>query len=120
MAKRQTVRAAPQQTKNRLSLPAPNDTQVRCYRTAGGRFVSYDGNGEKPKELQQYIATHNGEMPSYVPLPTDRTVFLIGDSSVKNRDKVVWKGKGRLPDRVLHFVNENGALPPHMSMCSHG
>lgn len=119
MPRHQMVRVAAPQTRNRQSVKAAG-TQVRCYYIGSDRFVPYDGRGEKPKELQQYITTHNGEMPPYIPLPTDKTVFIIGDSLMKNRDKVVWKGKGALPPAVLHFVNENGALPPHVAMCSHG
>ena len=120
MTKRQAVRAAPRQRKKRPSLGASGGKQVLCYCVAGGRFVSYDGNGAKPKELQQYITGHNGQMPPHIPLPTDRTVFVVGDSLVKNRGKVVWKGKGRLPKEVLQFVNENGALPPPTRMLSNG
>ena len=99
---------------------ASENTEVRCYSVAGDRFVQYDGSGKMPTEVVGYMAAHHGEMPPYIPIPAAKTVFIIGNTPVKTREKVVWDGKGQLPEAVLQFVNENGALPPHMSRCSHG
>jgi hypothetical protein len=86
----------------------------RLYQVCG-EYIQYNGLGPIPLKLDKYIQLHEGEFPPCIILPGSPLVFRIGspDSTTSVMRKIVWSGKGPLPEDVLEYLNENGALPPH-------
>jgi hypothetical protein len=86
----------------------------RLYQVCG-EYVQYNGLGAIPPKLDKYIQMHGGEFPPCIILPGTPLVFRMGspDSTVSVMRKIPWPGKGPLPEEVLEYLNENGALPPH-------
>jgi hypothetical protein len=86
----------------------------RLYQVCG-EYIQYNGLGPIPLKLDKYIQLHEGEFPPCIILPGTPLVFRIGspDSTTSVMRKIVWSGKGPLPEDVLEYLNENGALPPH-------
>ena len=93
------------------AVVAEPETEERLY-LAYGEYVQYGGVGDLPPKLVKYLQQHRGEFPPYIPLPRGPLTFLVGDPSVKVR-KLVWSGKGAIPEDVREYVNENGVLPQH-------
>ncbi len=90
----------------------PRDFEQRLYNLGHDGYVQYDGNGPRPKELVAYVASHRGNLPPFIPLPTRPTVFVLSEGYARKPRKAAWKGAGRLPREVIEFVVENGVLPP--------
>jgi hypothetical protein len=90
----------------------PEPFGQRLYHIGNGHYLQYNGKGAMPKELVQYVKQHDGEYPPFIPLPTAPTDFHLSELMLP-RMKVRWKGKGKLPDKVLDYVCDNGTLPPH-------
>ena len=90
--------------------------EERLYQISG-EYIQYNGVGAPPPRLAKYIQLHNGSFPSCIILPRTPLIFRLGgsDSAGIPALKVKWSGKGRIPDDVLEYLNENGALPPHVS-----
>lgn len=88
--------------------------EERLYQISG-EYIQYNGVGAPPAKLEKYIQLHNGSFPSCIILPRTPLIFRLGgsDSAGIPALKVKWSGKGRIPDDVLEYLNENGALPPH-------
>ena len=86
--------------------------QERLYVIKNGTYVQYSGTGAMPRELTQYIKTHDGEFPPYMPLPSSETTFYLGERFVCEK-RIRWAGKGKLPAVVLRYVEDNGTLPRH-------
>jgi hypothetical protein len=80
--------------------------EERLYALGGSKYVQYEGNDEMPDALKRYIEEHNGEMPPYIPLPCKFVEFRMEWGGI-----IPWSGQGRLPDRVIDYVKENGCLP---------
>jgi len=82
-----------------------------------GEYVQYNGSGPRPPKLEKYIQLHKGEFPPSIILPKTPLVFRFGssDSAPAFVRKIKWSGKGPIPEDVLEYLNENGALPPHSS-----
>jgi len=80
-----------------------------------GEYIQYGGSGPRPAKLEKYIKLHGGELPPCIILPCTPTVFRLGnpDSTLVPVRKLKWIGKGPIPEEVLEYLNENGALPPH-------
>ena len=80
-----------------------------------GAYIQYNGTGPRPAKLEKYIQLHNGELPPCIILPRRPQVFRVGssDTSPAFVRTIKWPGKGLLPEEVLEYLNENGALPPH-------
>jgi len=90
----------------------PKPREEKLYWMGIGVYVQYGGNGRKPSELKTFIENHRGEFPPYFPLPKGRTVFYLGERYIRE-EKIVWKGTGKLPEKILDYVREHGTLPPH-------
>lgn len=103
--KEAAVKAAP---------PTEPVVEERLYQICG-EYIQYNGTGPLPAKLQKYTQLHGGELPPCIILPTYAQVFRIGssDSTTVVMRKIPWPGKGPLPEDVLEYLNENGALPPH-------
>jgi hypothetical protein len=86
----------------------------RLYQVCG-EYIQYNGLGPIPPKLDKYIQMHGGAFPSCIILQGTPLVFRIGspDSTTSVMRKILWSGKGPLPEEVLEYLNENGALPPH-------
>ena len=95
-------------------VPARTEERIeeRLYHLGNSTYVQHDGKGRLPGELRKYVADHNGEFPSYIPLPVCPTDFFL-DYGKRPERKFRWKGKGRLPAEILEYVAENMVLPPH-------
>jgi len=91
--------------------PEHHAPEERLYYIGNGTYVQYRGKGRKPPELQRFVQTHHGELPPYIPLPKHPVEFRFGHP-VHPRMKVRWQGKGKLPVKVMRYVQENGTLPP--------
>jgi len=87
--------------------------EERLYHVEPGLYVQHNGKGPKPRELIRYEQSHGGDLPPYIPLPTQRTIFYLGDAFARKPRTVTWRGHGRLPKEVIEYVNENGVLPVH-------
>ena len=88
--------------------------EERLYQISGA-YIQYNGTGDLPPRLAKYIQLHDGEYPSCIILPRLPLVFRLGGSESAGIPplKEKWSGAGRLPEDVLEYLNENGALPPH-------
>lgn len=88
--------------------------EERLYQVTG-EYIQYNGTGPLPAKLERYIKLHNGEFPPCIILPVTPLVFRIGSSDTTPSfvRKFKWPGKGALPEDVMEYLNENGALPPH-------
>lgn len=88
--------------------------EERLYQVSG-EYIQYNGVGALPPKLEKYIQMHGGEYPPCIILPGTPLVFKMGnsDSTTVVARKIKWPGKGALPEDVLEYLNENGALPPH-------
>jgi hypothetical protein len=84
----------------------------RLYRLGSGEFVQFDGKGTPPPSLQKHLVRNSGDFPAYIPLPNCTVTFTIGMPWGKPA-RLVWRGKGKLPAKVMEFVQEQGALPPY-------
>ncbi|MEI8140045.1 MAG: helicase associated domain-containing protein [bacterium] len=89
-------------------------SEERLYQISG-EYIQYNGTGEMPPRLAKYVQLHNGNLPSCIILPRMPLVFRLGgsDSAGIPALKIKWAGKGPLPEDVLEYLNETGALPPH-------
>ena len=88
-----------------------DDTQIskeRLYVIRPSLYVQYSGNEELPKEIVEYVRSHRGELPPFMPLPESAVEFEL-PGAVRS---IYWPGRGPLPAQVLRFVEENGVLPP--------
>lgn len=74
-------------------------------------YVQYRGYGKKPRELQEYMAERDGEIPPYMPLPGRNVEFRVEGPGWYR--KIRWSGKGKLPAEVMDYVKEHGALPSY-------
>ena len=97
-----------QKTRGKKRPPA----EERLYFIGPRRFIQYGGNGRMPAELGLYVANHKGQFPPYIPLPTTRIYFYLGERYISEK-KIIWSGRGPLPEKILDYVIENGTLPPH-------
>ena len=88
--------------------------EERLYQVCG-EYIQYNGTGPLPPKLEKYIQFHRGEYPPCILLPKTPLMFRIGssDSTTSVMRKLRWPGTGPLPEDVLEYLNENGALPPH-------
>ncbi len=95
-------------------VPAFKEETVseKLYALRVGKYVQYNGQGEMPEALRNYIEKHNGAYPPHIPLPKGPVKFTIGSSFYK-QNEVIWSGSGPLPENVLHFAEEEGVLPPY-------
>ncbi len=112
-------RAGQEQPMNKKTVSAPvkvvaQPPEERLYQVCG-EYIQYNGTGPLPVKLEKFIASHNGDFPPCILLPRHPLTFRIGngDSVVSIMRKYEWPGKGPLPDDILEYLNENGALPPH-------
>lgn len=87
--------------------------EERLYMAGAGRYVQFNGTGTMPASLSRYVSQHSGAFPPYIPLPSGPVTFHLGDDLVGHKQKVIWAGKGPLPEAVREFVDENGTLPTH-------
>ncbi|MEI6562902.1 MAG: helicase associated domain-containing protein [bacterium] len=96
-----------------VAVSAEPIQEERLYQVSGS-YIQYNGSGDVPPKLAKYIQLHNGDFPPCIILPCTPMTFRLGssDSSII-APKVKWSGKGKLPDDVLEYLNENGVLPPH-------
>ena len=78
----------------------------RLYFVSVGRYVQFDGYGEVPAPILDYIRLNKGEWPPYFPLPDSPVLFVIGRAQ-----RIPWPGRGQLPRAVVTYVTENGILP---------
>lgn len=83
----------------------------RLYNIAPNVYVQYGGEGPVPSEFKEYIDSHCGDWPPYIPLPDKHTVFLMGNPFMARRRRIVWSGQGKLDPEILDFVADNGVLP---------
>lgn len=88
------------------------ENEERLY-LAYGEYIQYGGCGELPAKLVKYMQQHRGEFPPYIPLPRGPLTFVLGDANAVKVRKVLWNGKGAVPEEVRDYVNENGVLPQH-------
>ena len=90
------------------------EVEEHLYQVSG-EYIQYNGQGIRPAKLEKYILLHGGEFPPCIILPRHPVMFRIGssDSTLTVVRKLAWPGKGPIPDDVLEYLNENGALPPH-------
>ncbi|MGQ9662547.1 MAG: helicase associated domain-containing protein [Kiritimatiellia bacterium] len=86
------------------------ELQEKLYWLGNDTYLQYNGVGPQPEWLRKYATEHGGEFPPFIPLPCGKTTFFLGNAFVTSR-KVVWSGKGPLPEGVLAYVRQNGALP---------
>lgn len=95
-----------------VEVPAfvEDDAPERLYSLRVGKYIQYNGKGEMPKELADYIEASNGEFPPHIPLPKGPVKFMLGSSFYK-QNEVIWSGTGALPENVLKYVEEEGTLP---------
>lgn len=91
----------------------PPSAEERLYHVGRGAYVQHNGRDELPARLAKYASEHRGELPPYIPLACRQTAFRVGEEGAVAGRKVVWSGKGPLPESVLEYVRENGILPPH-------
>jgi hypothetical protein len=94
--------------------PVEPECEERLYQVCG-EYVQFNGTGPLPQKLEKYLQMHDGVMPPCIILPASPLVFRMGnpDSVTTIMRKITWSGRGPLPDDVLEYLNENGALPPH-------
>lgn len=99
-------------TEAEVPLPTIEEpASEKIYVIRNGLYVQYNGVGEMPRALGQYIEAQ-GEFPPHMPLPEKATVFLMGESLLRQR-KYEWPGSGPLPQAVMDYVRVNGMLPRH-------
>lgn len=84
----------------------------KLYWIRNGSYLQYDGTAELPDEIRDYMQSHHGEPPPYIPLPPRPTTFYIGVRYVREKE-VHWKAPDPLPAPVLRYVKTHGTLPPH-------
>lgn len=106
----------PAEPKNKPA-PKPQEeadtfSNERLYRLNNGTFVQFDGKGDPPSPLQKYAERNRGDFPPYIPLPNRSVTFTIGEPWGKPV-RLAWKGRGKLPAKVLDFVQAQGALPQY-------
>ncbi len=86
--------------------------ETKIYNLGHDEFIPYDNQGPMPRELQQYLKTHGGNLPPFIPLPPEPTRFVMNSDGFGHERIVKWSGKGRLSEELLDYVRENGCLPP--------
>lgn len=86
-------------------------TEERLYCLKWNSYVQYDGIGPIPPELAEYIGSHDGDLPPYIPLPRRPVEFR----PVAGAGTTAWPGHGPLPGSVLQYVMEHGSLPRNTS-----
>ncbi len=84
-------------------------TAEKLYCVNCSTYIQHNGVDELPEQLSTYVASHNGEYPPFMHLPSEAVKFRM-----KYFGSVPWPGNGPLPDVVLKYVNENGFLPRYM------
>ena len=104
---------APKAAAGQGPAPQPVESGERLYHLGNSDYVQYNGQGEIPRELTQYLDKHHGEHPPFMLLPSGTTEFWIGGLYLSGL-KVRWKGSGKLPEKVFDYVRKNGVLPPHL------
>jgi len=82
----------------------------RLFFIAAGLYVQYSGKGDYPPEVKQWMDTNNGDLPPFMPLPAREVEFHV-DEECAGRYTIPWPGHGRLPEAVLHYVEQHGVLP---------
>ena len=107
-----TGKTRPEKKAKDAAVEPETEAEERLY-LAYGEYVQYGGCGDLPPKLVKYVQQHRGEFPPYIPLPRGPLTFMLGDQPAVKMRKVVWKGKGAIPDEVREYVNENGVLPQH-------
>lgn len=103
----------PLRLRTKSPKPAGVTGEERMYNLGNDLFIQHDGVSPMPPELVRYVARHRGDLPSYIPLPKKRTLFFVPHPAGRGLRKVMWSGSGKLPDEVVGFLNENGALPAY-------
>ena len=113
-AEKQTGESKRKEAPEKAAKPVEPVVEERLYQVCG-EYIQYNGNGPRPPKLEKYIQLHNGEFPPCIILPTQPQLFRIGsgDSATVVMRKFSWPGKGPLPEDILEYLNETGALPPH-------
>jgi hypothetical protein len=92
-------------------VPEREREKLNCL--SEGVYVQYGGKGAEPAELKEYVRSHRGNYPPYIPLPRGKTTFVLGERYAPGARKVVWNGNGPLPADVLRHVRKQGVLPNH-------
>jgi len=109
--KRVEKQPAPQTAKPPQTKTPPPKIEERLYHIGADGYVQHNGTGEMPAKLRRYLNYHD-DWPPYIPLPTERTRYLLGGYGVAKARRIEWKGRGPLPADIIQYVNENGCLPP--------
>ena len=85
-----------------------NEEKVeRLYFLGAGNYVQWNGKEPAPQHLVRYRAANADRLPSYMPLPSGTTVFVLNQGMLE----VSWPGRGPLPEVVLNYVKKEGVLP---------
>lgn len=83
----------------------PKEERLYCLRW--NSYIQYGGTGPVPVELKEYMESHHGNLPPYIPLPRKPVEFSI----FAGAGTVSWPAHGPLPGSVLQYVMDHGALP---------
>ena len=97
---------------DRMEADDDHVVEERLYMVGAGVFIQYGGRGRRPRALVEFIRSHGGEYPPHISLPHGEVVFMMGNH-YSGRSYIAWPGRGALPDEVMEYVQENGALPAH-------
>ena len=116
--KRDGARGVEDQPEEADTAEECNGTEQRLYSIGYDTYVQYSGHGAMPPPLTKYVSEHGGEYPPYIPLPRGKTLFCLGELYVLAQ-RIPWNGRGPLPERVLTYVESNGALPRHQQPLRH-
>lgn len=84
----------------------------KLYRIRDGVFAQHDGGEVEPDLLRGYRQRNKGDMPPYIPLPSGRVIFHLGDRYAGSK-RFPWDGQSDLPGPVMRYVTKHGILPPH-------
>lgn len=84
----------------------------RIYNLGHDEFIQHDSQSPLPKELAQYARAHGGNLPPFIPLPSEPTSFVMNSDAFGRERIIKWSGKSRLNEEILDYVRENGCLPP--------
>lgn len=91
------------------TVTVPKEERLYCLKW--NSYIQYGGTGAMPKELDDYVDSHGGSLPPYIPLPRKKVEFDV----LTGARKVAWPGRGPLPQAILEYVKEHGALPRNTS-----
>lgn len=84
----------------------------RIYNLGHDEFIQHNGNSALPRELVQYAKLHGGNLPPFIPLPSEPTRFVMNSDGFGRERIIKWNGNSPLSEEVLDYVRENGCLPP--------